>query len=358
MSWRPLVSIVIPVYNGVDYLAEAIGSALVQTYPNIEIVVVNDGSTDGGATEAIAKSFGTRVRYYYKENGHVASALNYGIARMTGDYFSWLSHDDLYHPDKVEAQMRAVQRLSPRTVVYSDFEAMDVATGAVSPVRLPDTPPEYFRWFLTVNNSLHGCTLLIPRACFDECGLFNETLKTTQDYDMWFRIAERYQFAHLPQILVTARLHPGQGSRQLQAVAMQECDQLLERFIADLSPEEICNATGKPLSHAYVDIATNMHARGFRRARNLASGLARRELRGDPPLRTAWWHLVLFRQLLPAPKPALCGLASKVLRQIRGLTTRTGSRLIPTWGRRVERCRIALKGSTGANKRPDVRELD
>ncbi|MDD4547058.1 MAG: glycosyltransferase family A protein, partial [Oscillospiraceae bacterium] len=95
---NPLVSIVIPVYNGSNYLAEAVDSALAQTYKNIEIVVVNDGSNDEGATEKVAKSYGDKIRYFSKENGGVSSALNLGIENMKGDYFSWLSHDDLYKP--------------------------------------------------------------------------------------------------------------------------------------------------------------------------------------------------------------------------------------------------------------------
>ena len=83
---QPLVSIVIPVYNGSNFLRDAIDSALAQTYPRVEVIVVNDGSTDGGATEAIAKSYGSRIRYFAKENGRVASAVNYGIANMNGDY--------------------------------------------------------------------------------------------------------------------------------------------------------------------------------------------------------------------------------------------------------------------------------
>src|SRR5258708_2119463 len=98
---QPLVSIVIPVFNGADFLREAIDSALAQTYPRKEIIVVNDGSTDGGATESITKAFGGKIRYFFKPNGHVASALNYGIANMAGDYFSWLSHDDMYYPNKI-----------------------------------------------------------------------------------------------------------------------------------------------------------------------------------------------------------------------------------------------------------------
>ena len=100
------VTIIIPVYNGSNYVREAIDSALAQTYKNIEILVVNDGSTDEGATRDICLSYGDKITYYEKENGGVSTALNLGIEKMTGDYFSWLSHDDLYYPDKIEKQMK------------------------------------------------------------------------------------------------------------------------------------------------------------------------------------------------------------------------------------------------------------
>ena len=86
--YQPKISIVIPAYNASNYLAEAIDSALAQTYPNVEIIVVNDGSKDDGATERIALSYGDKIRYFSKENGGSSSALNTGIANMTGEWFS------------------------------------------------------------------------------------------------------------------------------------------------------------------------------------------------------------------------------------------------------------------------------
>ena len=115
------VTIVIPVYNGSNYLAEAIDSALAQTYKNIEILVINDGSNDNGATEKIAKSYGNKIRYFKKENGGVATALNLGIEKMSGEYFSWLSHDDLYYPEKIEKQIKFISNFGHRSVVYSDY---------------------------------------------------------------------------------------------------------------------------------------------------------------------------------------------------------------------------------------------
>ena len=105
MTYKPLVSIIIPLYNGSNYVEEAIKSALAQTYDNIEIVVVNDGSTDNGAGKAICEKYLDKILYFEKENGGCASALNYGIKKANGDFISWLSHDDLYFPEKVEKQI-------------------------------------------------------------------------------------------------------------------------------------------------------------------------------------------------------------------------------------------------------------
>jgi len=274
----PKVSIVIPVYNGSDYLSEAIDSALAQTYPNIEILVVNDGSNDDGATERIARSYGDKVRYVSKDNGGVASALNLAIREMTGDYFSWLSHDDLYLPQKVERQMELVRaRADGRTVVYSNYATFSGSGGASVPVSLKHIEPEQFRYWITVENVLHGCTLLIPKEAFSECGTFQETLRTTQDYDLWFRIATKYSFVLLPEVLVKARSHPEQGSIKMADVVLDECNALLSGFVDNLAPKELIDGSGDAPAVAYAAIARNLWNRGFNRA---AQRAARRSLGG------------------------------------------------------------------------------
>ncbi|MDR1982842.1 MAG: glycosyltransferase family 2 protein [Holosporaceae bacterium] len=115
-KFNPLVSMVTPVYNGSNYMREAIDSALAQTYKNIEIIVVNDGSTDN--TEDIALSYGDKIRYFKKENGGVASALNLAIENMKGKYFSWLSHDDAY-PTPVRSSRRCAHYCNLTTEAWS-----------------------------------------------------------------------------------------------------------------------------------------------------------------------------------------------------------------------------------------------
>lgn len=243
-QFNPKVSIVIPVYNGSNYLREAIDSALAQTYSNIEVIVVNDGSCDGGKTDAIATSYGKKIRYITKSNGGVASALNLGISLAKGEYISWLSHDDLYLPDKINQQVLLMTNMeSNRVIIYSDFEALDVASGrlfifAISHI----TPYDYLQDILSIlfRSALHGCTLLLPRSCFEEAGFFDEQLKTTQDYTFWFKLIKQgYEFVHLPEVNIRARWHQDQNTHSMSGIHYMEvenlyiwaCDQFLHKII-------------------------------------------------------------------------------------------------------------------------------
>ena len=211
---KPKVSIIIPVYNGKEYMKEAIDSALAQTYDNLEILVINDGSNDGGMTDKIAKSYGNKIKYIKKENGGVSTALNLALKEMTGDYFSWLSHDDYYYPEKVEKEIIFLNEnnlLNERVILYSDYDLMNengkVTDHSVKDHQMLEQKPEYALLRGTVN----GLTLLIPKKAFKECGNFDESLRCVQDYDLWYKMMKKgYKFIHLPEILVITRIHSKQ----------------------------------------------------------------------------------------------------------------------------------------------------
>lgn len=236
---QPLVSIVIPVYNGEDFLEEAIQSAINQTYRNIEILVINDGSTDG--TEEIAKKYKKQIRYFYKENGGVASALNLGIKEMKGEYFSWLSHDDYYAPLKIELEIEAIRKQGDRSsVVYCNYDLLDQKTGIFSTYKIEDYYSEQARTngiLMLVQRMIGGCTLLIHASCFEKAGVFNEQLKTTQDYDMWFRIFRGIKLLHVPQALVVTRIHSKQGSCTIKEFDAER-EQLFLNILKGLTSEE------------------------------------------------------------------------------------------------------------------------
>lgn len=263
----PRVSIVIPVYNGADYLREAIDSALAQTYRNVEVIVVNDGSVDGRRTEEIALSYGTALRYFAKSNGGVASALNLGIKEMSGEYFSWLSHDDVYYPDKIAKQIELLRDGGMRDrIVYSDFDCIDCHSKNVGMITVQEVPPGQMRYALTVSYPIHGCTTLIPRRCFVECGLFDEKLRTTQDYDMWFRLASHFEYVHLSEGLIQSRVHDGQGTNTMRPLHLLEVNRLLGEFVESLGDEEVVAATLLPAPLAFMSIAESFQQRKLRSA--------------------------------------------------------------------------------------------
>ena len=230
MMYIPKISIVIPAYNASNYLAEAIESALAQTYSNVEILVINDGSNDDGATERIALSYGDKIRYFSKENGGSSSALNMGIANMTGDWFSWLSHDDLYVPEKLERQIAYLRNLRLTEEELSGhvlFSASDMIDGRGKYIRKADgresariaqqlNEAEDNRLLIAepTRYAFHGCSCLVHRLVFEAVGTFNESLWMLNDWDLWFRIyAAGYRIHFLPEPLVKGRIHVQQVSK-------------------------------------------------------------------------------------------------------------------------------------------------
>lgn len=239
----PLVSIVIPVYNGANYLGEAIESALAQTYPHTEIVVVNDGSRDDGQTRTIARSYGNRIRYFEKPNGGVATALNFGIDQMRGQYFSWLSHDDIYRPDKVERQIEALAGKPDGAIAYCDFGTIDGEGRVLNPHQaVSPRGDRCMRAMLALGREcVHGCGLLIPAKLFHERGRFDPAKRYTQDYDLWFRFAEKVPFIHVAEPLVGSRQHEQQDSKVKAAACTLEADRMHGRMLRRVSSDEIAH---------------------------------------------------------------------------------------------------------------------
>jgi len=239
MIYNPLVSIVIPVYNGSKYLSQAIDSALNQTYRNVEIIVVNDGSNDCGASEKIALSYGDKIRYIgKKENGGVATALNLAIANMKGEWFAWLSHDDRYKPTKIQRQIELLNKLIKEN---NDIDLLKTAFyGAAETININGTVIKKKLYFIkehksqlnmildnVKNYSIGGCSVLIPKAAFNDVGLFDDSKRTVQDGNFWFRmIFKGYNFYFLKERLVQNRAHKRQvGKTNIDLFRFEQIEQ-------------------------------------------------------------------------------------------------------------------------------------
>lgn len=277
MTPPPLVSIIMPVYNGAPYLREAIESALAQTHAHREIIVINDGSSDNGATEAIALSYGTQVRYLAKPNGGVASALNYGINAMKGKYFSWLSHDDVYYPSKLAEQVAYLEDPANNAdIVYSNYQLINGNSEPIGDVILDHSLLTRVPYYGILRGAIHGCALLVPRRCFLETGLFDENLPTTQDYTLWFAFLRRYRFVHLPRVLIRSRCHDLQDSKKHPGHT-KACNDLWLNMMGSMSLEQILQC--EPSAYAFfAGMAAFLQTTPFQEAYAFAEAKAAREL--------------------------------------------------------------------------------
>ena len=244
---NPLVSIIIPVYNGSKYMRQAIDSALRQSYKNIEIIVVNDGSDDNGETDKTALSYGDKIRYFKKENGGVSSALNLGIREMKGDYFSWLSHDDFYLKNKIESEIEALKKIDEKkTVVYCDSILIDKDGKPLPKLRKKkelkknkSNDWETVLRQLLKHGTLNGCGFLLPKEIFDICGYFDERLRYNQDILMWYKIfTEKFSLYYDATVGTALRIHNEQltqtGKELFHKDSETASEYLIPRF-ADIS---------------------------------------------------------------------------------------------------------------------------
>lgn len=242
-AFHPKVSIIVPVYNGEKYVAQAIECALSQTYSNIEIIAVNDGSTDG--TDGILASYGDRIKYIKKENGGVSSALNAGISAMTGDYFAWLSHDDLIERDHIEKLIGYLSRHKNEKVIpFSEFKLIDENGELLAKATL-DARLNLFDYKISVTDKyapllfgeINGGSVLIPKEAFDKYGMFDESRRITQERDMWSRLLKEYRFICIPYVTASIRVHGEQVSSAREKVAeasnrknLEIIDEIYERM--------------------------------------------------------------------------------------------------------------------------------
>jgi len=211
----PLISSIVPVFNGERYLKEALDSIRAQTYRPLEIIVADDGSTDG--TAAVMAGSGSEVRYLFQPNAGPAAARNLGLSAARGEFVAFLDHDDLWHPEKLARQMARFQARPD----------LDVCVTHVRNFWIPELSEEAARYKdHRRSQAVPGyttATLLARRTLFDAVGGFDPVLQHGDSTEWFLRAAEhRAVIELLPDVLTYRRLHQTNRTRRLAAASRDQ----------------------------------------------------------------------------------------------------------------------------------------
>lgn len=248
----PQVSVVVPAYNVSSYIEEALVSLERQSFQEFEVLVVDDGSTDG--TADVVKPFcqrDSRFRLLQKPNGGLSSARNYGIRHACTEYIALLDGDDVYEPDKLANHVAILDRTADVGVVYSASRAIR-DDGRPTFMILSGKPvkSDPLLALLCKNFVGHGSNAVFRRSLFEEVGEFDETLRSSEDLDFWLRIAatQRWRFYREPRVLCCYRVRPSGLSFNV-AQMQHACETVIESAYKR-SPEVVGPAL--PTSRSYM----------------------------------------------------------------------------------------------------------
>lgn len=201
----PKISVIIPVFNGERFIKKTIQSVIDQDYKNIEIICIDDGSTDNTKRE-ITNNFPS-VFYFYQSNKGPAAARNHGIKKATGEYIAFLDSDDTWLPEKISLQMDYIFKNTGAKIVHTNIKTKvgDVIHDTIYPTNHQDG--RIFENLLLQNGSVVCSTLLVKRDCFDKTGIFDEELITAEDVHLYLRLAYYYDFHFLNRALIIKNHH-------------------------------------------------------------------------------------------------------------------------------------------------------
>ena len=291
----PRVSVVIPTHRRPILLEAAIRSVLAQSYQDFDIVVVDDAS--GDRTEEVVRGIGDpRILYIaHQMNWRVAAARNTGVLNSSAPLIAFLDDDDEWLPTKLQQQIELLDKCGPTTgVVYTGFEKIDRGSGnaveRVTPTKRGHILHELCRWNCVGTAS----TVLLRRECFEEVGLFDETIAFGEEYEMWIRIAHAYDFAYLAAPLVRYSVHSNRLSTNY-AVMIQGLERHLKKN------EKLFASYPEDLSHRYIALGAMLcyekRGRNGRRAFRRAIRLAPLHLKNYFYLGLALFGATIFRRV-------------------------------------------------------------
>lgn len=238
MNNNPKVSIIIPAYNAMKYLPETVESVFQQTLTDFELLIINDGSTDN-IVEWVSRLADPRVKLISQANQGTALARNHGIIEAKGEYIALLDADDLWEATKLQKQAKCLDN-NPLVGLVDTWAITIDDRGNASRIRKHEVEGDvYHKVYEACDNPVCcGSSPMIRRSCFDVIGLFDPKIKIVEDVDMWIRIASRYHFGLVREVLVKYRQHPDNKSKDCQSM-ISEFRTLIEKTYRSLPIESL-----------------------------------------------------------------------------------------------------------------------
>jgi glycosyltransferase involved in cell wall biosynthesis len=251
----PVISVVIPVYNGELTIKSTIESVLTQTFNDFELIVINDGSTDS-TLDILGRFQDSRIKVYSYPNAGLSASRNRGIDQASGDYISFLDADDLWTADKLEAQLNVLRKEPGVSVAYSWTDFIDRA-GNLLGYGIYDTDIGYvFPKLLVFFFIGSGSNALICKNVFEEVGRFDESLVAAEDWDMFLRIAARYNFSVIPKPQILYRITEYSMSSNV-IKQEEECMKVVERAYAREPGKSLLHLKKSTYANLYLYLAAH-----------------------------------------------------------------------------------------------------
>jgi len=247
---QPLVSVITATYNMANYVCEAIDSILNQSYPAVQCVVVDDGSTD--STPEVLKRYDddSRVKVIRQTNAGQTVAKNHGLREADGELIGFCDADDRWRPDKLTIQVPLLLADSTTGVIYGNFQCIG-PEGQNLETPVWKCPSGRITGSLLADNVVHFPTVLTRREILHEFEGFDENLSMAIDYDLWLRISTRYAFIHIPEVLVDYRIWGGQMSNRT-GERLENAFRMTGNFL-ERHPESVTAAQARRAwAHTYV----------------------------------------------------------------------------------------------------------
>ena len=255
----PEISVIIPVYNGDKTIRETIESVLNQTFSDFELLIINDGSQDT-TLEIVSNIPDPRIKVFSYPNAGLNASRNRGISLASGEYVSFIDADDIWTPDKLEAQLKALKAEPQAAVAYSWTDWIDEKGQFLRRANHNSATGDVFAKLLLADFVGSGSNPLIRKQAFAEVGNFDQSLVGGQDWDMWLRLAARYPFTVVPSAQILYRQSPNSWSRNVERQE-KGFRRIIEKALAQ-APESVQKLEKHIIANRYKCLTFDVFQKG------------------------------------------------------------------------------------------------